>query len=158
MASKRAVPGRTTSYDVLLREYNEKHNPNFGMKKSNSGQGAEKEAAEKESNGATTTTTAPVAQKKKATKKNKENEATLIYGEVSDSDAHSGLEDGADSGLDSEEEMEAVLAGMESKAAGAGSRPFPGLGDPFQSAYLVKDVRISRYRESLAGAILSKPM
>lgn len=141
--AKRSVPGRTAPFDVLLKEWNEKHNPALAMKKMGSKEGGEKPVVEE------------VVKKRKKDKK-KENESSLVYGEVSDSDPHSGYEDAnGDSGLDSEEEVEAVLSGMNSRAAQSALSPFPGLTNPFQSAYLVKDVRISRYRESLAGAIIS---
>jgi len=150
--AKRAVPGRTAPFDVLLREWNEKHNPQLasgGMKKSKSNEGEDASSAlrAEESN---------VPKRRK--NKKKEAESLLIFGEVSDSDAaRSGHEDqNGDSGLDSEEEIEAVLNGLNSKAAKTALKPFPGLSNPFQSAYLVKDVRVSRWRESLAGAIVQQ--
>lgn len=176
MGAKRAVPGRTASYDTLLLEWQRKTNPNSAAVKKSAlpSGGATATAADGTSTvGGVVDVNASGSPPKKArrlpgsqnaaggggaTKRGNaasKVEANLIFGEVSDTEGSDDFGDGDDDdgGFDSEEEVEQVLAGL--TCANAGGRPFPGL-QKTTSMFAVRDVRISRYRDSLASVLSVK--
>jgi hypothetical protein len=128
LTAKRAVQGRTAPFDQLLQEWNTKHNPD----------------------GAATQKLLKQQQQQQPEKKPKKVKVKVvepqIYGEISDSDNGSD-----DAGSDSEEECDQVVTGI--KHALSCPRPFPGL-DADGSFLAVRNTRISRWRNSLAGALL----
>jgi hypothetical protein len=126
---KRAVVGRSASFESLLQDFNARQDAQF-----------------------TSEPAAPKAVTKLPEKKVKKAKAKVevpqIYGEISDSDAASGREE---DDSDSEDECDQVMTGL--KQAWSNPKPFPGLVD--DSSFLaVRNTRIARWRSGLAGALL----
>jgi hypothetical protein len=154
MGAKRSVPGRSAAYDILLNEWQKKTNPNFGNRKPvvpRVGPGIEPGGKKKKKEAAAAAAAAEAAANGGHHGSGHGRgggggaSGAPTYGEIDDDDDEDPDNMDEFDVMDSDDEIEQVLMGLKS------SKPQP-LASNFSSAFLIRDMKLSRYKEALLTA------